>query len=183
MDYIRKRLIEFQEETENLYNLEAAPAESSTFRMAKKDVELYPKIRMYNLEHSAEVPMLTNSCQLPVNYTDDVFEAMDLQDEIQTKYTGGTVFHIFSGESLSNTESLKSLIQKVCNQYKMPYFTFTPTFSICPSHGYLVGEHYTCPKCNKKTEVYSRVVGYLRPVSQFNRGKQTEFVDRKNYKI
>lgn len=183
MDYVRKRLIVFQEETENMYNLEAAPAESSAFRMAKKDIELYPKIRMYNLEHGAEDPMLTNSTQLPVDYTDDVFEAMDLQDEIQTKYTGGTVFHIFSGESLSNTDSLKSLIQKVCNQYKMPYFTFTPTFSICPTHGYLVGEHYTCPKCNKKTEVYSRVVGYLRPISQFNKGKQAEFEDRKNYKI
>lgn len=183
MDFIRKRLIEFQEGTGNLYNLEAAPAESSAFRLAKKDIELYPKIRMYNLEHNAEVPMLTNSTQLPVDYTDDIFEAMDLQDEIQTKYTGGTVFHIFSGESLSNIESLKSLIQKVCNQYKMPYFTFTPTFSICPSHGYLVGEHYTCPICNGKTEVYSRVVGYLRPVSQFNKGKQAEFGDRKNYKI
>ncbi|MFA7074434.1 MAG: anaerobic ribonucleoside-triphosphate reductase, partial [Endomicrobiaceae bacterium] len=128
-------------------------------------------------------PFYTNSSQLPVNYTDDIFEVLDKQDEIQTKYTGGTVLHIFGGERIDNINSMKNFVKKVCDNYKLPYFTFTPTFSVCPNHGYLNGEHFYCPHCNSKCEVYSRVVGYLRPVSQWNEGKQEEFKLRKTFNI
>jgi ribonucleoside-triphosphate reductase len=185
LDFMRDKLLEFQEKTGNNYNLEATPAEGTSYRLAKKDKESYPKIICANEDDwkKGAEPFYTNSTQLPVNYTDDVFEAMDLQDEIQTKYTGGTVIHIFAGERVSDPNTLKALIRKICELYHLPYFTFTPTFSVCPSHGYIAGEHYTCPTCGAETEVYSRVVGYLRPVNQWNRGKQEEFKKRKMFDI
>ncbi|MCD6466784.1 MAG: ribonucleoside triphosphate reductase [Methanomicrobia archaeon] len=186
MNYMRKRLADFQEETGNIYNLEATPAEGSSYRLAKIDRERYPKIIVANIkdieERGAE-PYYTNSTQLPVDYTDDIFEALDLQDELQTKYTGGTVLHIFVGERITNSNVVKKLVQRICENYHLPYFTITPTFSICPTHGYLKGEHHTCPHCGSQCEVYSRVVGYLRPVRQWNRGKQEEFKRRKTFKI
>ena len=185
LDFMRDKLLEFQEETGNNYNLEATPAEGTSYRLAKKDKESNPKIICANEEDwkKGAEPFYTNSTQLPVNYTDDVFEALDLQDEIQTKYTGGTVIHIFAGERVSDSNTLKALIRKICELYHLPYFTFTPTFSVCPSHGYIAGEHYACPTCGAETEVYSRVVGYLRPVNQWNRGKQEEFKKRKTFDI
>ncbi len=185
LDFMRDKLLEFQAETGNNYNLEATPAEGTSYRLAKKDKESYPKIICANEEDwkKGAEPFYTNSTQLPVNYTDDVFEALDLQDEIQTKYTGGTVIHIFAGERVSDSNTLKALIRKICELYHLPYFTFTPTFSVCPSHGYIAGEHYACPTCGAETEVYSRVVGYLRPVNQWNRGKQEEFKKRKTFDI
>ncbi len=185
MDFMRDKLIEFQEETGNNYNLEATPAEGTTYRLAKRDKELYPKIIVANefeMENGAE-PFYTNSTQLPVNYSDDIFETLDLQDEIQTKYTGGTVLHLFAGERIGNITSLKNLVNKICSNYKLPYFTFSPTFSICKTHGYIQGEHAKCPHCNMDCEVYSRIVGYLRPVQQWNDGKKAEFNIRKNFKI
>ena len=185
LDFMRDKLLEFQEETGNNYNLEATPAEGTSYRLAKKDKESNPKIICANEEDwkKGAEPFYTNSTQLPVNYTDDVFEALDLQDEIQTKYTGGTVIHIFAGERVSDSNTLKALIRKICELYHLPYFTFTPTFSVCPAHGYIAGEHYACPTCGAETEVYSRVVGYLRPVNQWNRGKQEEFKKRKTFDI
>ena len=185
LDFMRDKLLEFQAETGNNYNLEATPAEGTSYRLAKKDKESNPKIICANEEDwkKGAEPFYTNSTQLPVNYTDDVFEALDLQDEIQTKYTGGTVIHIFAGERVSDSNTLKALIRKICELYHLPYFTFTPTFSVCPSHGYIAGEHYACPTCGAETEVYSRVVGYLRPVNQWNRGKQEEFKKRKTFDI
>ena len=185
LDFMRDKLLEFQAETGNNYNLEATPAEGTSYRLARKDKESNPKIICANEDDwkKGAEPFYTNSTQLPVNYTDDVFEALDLQDEIQTKYTGGTVIHIFAGERVSDSNTLKSLIRKICELYHLPYFTFTPTFSVCPSHGYIAGEHYACPTCGAETEVYSRVVGYLRPVSQWNRGKQEEFKKRKTFDI
>ena len=173
MDYLRERLIEFQDLTGNNYNLEATPAEGTSYRLAILDRRTYPGIKCANC--NGDVPFYTNSTQLPVNYSDDVFEVLDLQDELQCKYTGGTVLHIFGGERLEHPESVKSLVKSVCNNYHLPYFTFSPTFSICPNHGYLVGEQMKCPTCGKSCEVFSRIVGYLRPVSQWNEGKQAEF--------
>ena len=182
---MRKKLLEFQEETGNNYNLEATPAESTSYRLALKDKRKFPDIICANEEEyqKGAEPYYTNSTQLPVNYTDDVFEALDLQDEIQTKYTGGTVLHIFAGESVKEGSVVKRLVRKVCENYHLPYFTFTPTFSICPTHGYLPGNQPICPKCGAETEVYSRSVGYLRPVKQWNKGKQEEFKQRRNFKI
>ncbi|MBN2460900.1 MAG: ribonucleoside triphosphate reductase, partial [Candidatus Cloacimonetes bacterium] len=128
-------------------------------------------------------PFYTNSTHLPVNYTDDIFETLDLQDKIQTKYTGGTVLHLFAGERVTDIRTIKNLVNKICSNYHLPYFTFSPTFSVCKTHGYIDGEHYTCPYCHKDCEVYSRVVGYLRPVQQWNDGKKAEFDLRKNFKI
>ena len=185
LDFMRAKLIEFQEETDNLYNLEATPAESTSYRLAKIDKDKYSDIICANEEEyrrRAE-PFYTNSTQLPVNYTDDVFESLELQDELQMKYTGGTVLHIFVGERIDDAETVKNLIRKICENYHLPYFTITPTFSICPSHGYLAGEHKECPKCGKLCEVYSRVVGYLRPVNQWNKGKQEEFRMRETFKV
>ncbi len=185
LDFMRNKLIEFQEETGNLYNLEATPAESTSYRLAKIDKANYPNIICANEEEyrKGAEPFYTNSTQLPVNYTDDVFEALELQDELQMKYTGGTVLHIFVGERIGDAETVKNLIRKICENYRLPYFTITPTFSICPSHGYLAGEHKECPKCGKLCEVYSRVVGYLRPVNQWNKGKQEEFRMRETFKV
>jgi len=185
LDFMRDRLIQYQEETSNNYNLEATPAEGTSYRLAKIDKEKYPDIICANepqWKEGAE-PFYTNSTQLPVNYTDDVFEALDLQDELQTKYTGGTVMHLFVGERISDSSVVKALVKRICEQYKLPYFTITPTFSICPNHGYLSGEHHQCPECGAEAEVYSRVVGYLRPIKQWNHGKKEEFRMRKTFKI
>lgn len=182
LDFIRERLVKYQTDTGNIYNLEATPAESTAYRLAQKDKEQFPDIITAGTK---KIPYYTNSSQLPVSYTDDIFEALELQDEIQCKYTGGTVLHIFLGERISDTQTVKSLIKKVFEKFKLPYITLTPTFSICPSHGYLDGEHFECPKCTIKQpcEVYSRIVGYLRPVQQWNFGKQEEFKNRKEFKI
>ena len=185
LDFMREKLLEFQQETGNNYNLEATPGESTSYRLALKDKKDFPDIICANEEayRKGAEPYYTNSTQLPVNYTDDVFEALNLQNEIQAKYTGGTVLHIFAGEKVDNIEVIKKLVKKVCHGYHIPYFTFTPSFSICPNHGYLPGNQPTCPKCGADTEVYSRSVGYLRPVNQWNKGKQEEFKQRKEFKI
>jgi ribonucleoside-triphosphate reductase len=182
MDFMRQRLVKYQEETGSIYNLEATPAESTAYRLALKDRERYPDIITVG---SKKVPYYTNSTQLPVNFTSDIFEALELQDEIQCRYNGGTVLHIFVGEKVSDTKTLKNLIKKIFENYRLPYITFTPTFSICPIHGYVAGEHFFCPQCAIKQpcEVYSRVVGYLRPIQQWNEGKQEEFKDRKEFKL
>lgn len=182
MDFMRKRLVDYQKETNNLYNLEATPAESTGYRLAQKDRKMYKDIATAGTK---ETPYYTNSTQLPVNYTDDVFRALELQDDLQCKYTGGTVFHTFLGERLSDAQAVKNLVKKIFTNFNLPYITITPTFSICPVHGYIAGEHFTCPKCvvQQPCEVYSRVVGYLRPVQQWNEGKQKEFHDRKTYKV
>ncbi len=187
MDFMREKLQEFQQETGHIYNLEATPAEGTTYRLAQLDKAQYPDIITANEEQVRETsaaPYYTNSSQLPVGVTDDIFEALEWQDSLQTKYTGGTVFHTFVGESQLPPESVKKLVKVVCENFKLPYFTLTPTFSICPEHGYIYGEHRHCPKCKaegkqNKCEVYSRIVGYLRPVDQWNNGKQAEFTDRK----
>jgi ribonucleoside-triphosphate reductase (formate) len=182
LDFMRERLVKYQEETGNIYNLEATPAESTAYRLALKDKERYPDIITAGTK---KAPYYTNSTQLPVNYTDDVFEALKLQDEIQCKYSGGTVLHIFLGERMQNGEGVKKLVKKIFENFRLPYITITPTFSICPVHGYIEGEHFFCPKCTIKQpcEVYSRIVGYYRPVQQWNLGKQQEFRQRKEFKI
>jgi len=184
LDFMRNKLIEFQKETGNNYNLEATPAEGTAYRLAKHDKAKYPQIICANEEEykrGAE-PFYTNSTQLPVNFTDDIFEVIQLQDEIQTKYTGGVVLHIFAGESVNDYNTIKVLVRKICENFHLPYLTFTPTFSVCPSHGYLSGEHSKCPKCGLESEIYSRVVGYLRPVKQWNKGKKQEFKSRKTFR-
>jgi len=182
LDFMRKKLVQFQKETGNNYNLESTPAEGTSYRLARIDKEKYSDIICAtDNEHNQAEPFYTNSTQLPVNYTDDVFEALDLQDEIQVKYTGGTVFHTFAGERIDDPEAVKRLIKKMCYSYHLPYITFTPTFSVCPSHGYIKGEKEKCPTCDDYCEVYSRVVGYLRPVKQWNKGKQEEFGLRQEF--
>lgn len=185
LDFMRAKLLEFQKETGNNYNLEATPAEGTSYRLARIDKDKNPEIICANEEEykAGAEPFYTNSTQLPVNYTDDIFEALDLQDRIQIKYTGGTVLHIFAGEKVGDPEVIKNLIRKICELYHLPYFTFTPTFSVCPTHGYIAGEFYTCPECGAETEVYSRVVGYLRPVNQWNKGKREEFRKRKTFNV
>jgi len=173
MDYLRSRLIDIQEEALCNYNLEATPAEGTSYRLAILDKKQLPGIKCASCGNDA--PFYTNSTQLPVNFSDDIFEVLDLQDELQTKYTGGTVLHIFGGERVEHGQSIKALVKSICESYRLPYFTFSPTFSICPQHGYLDGEQAICPICNKETEVFSRIVGYLRPVSQWNEGKKAEF--------
>ncbi len=189
LDFVRERILEFQEETGNFYNLEATPGEGTSYRLAKLDKKKYPDIVVANEEAVREKksePYYTNSSQLPVNYSDDLFLCLKLQDNLQCKYTGGTVFHIFLGESNPPKDAVKNLVKKVFMNFRMPYITITPTFSICPVHGYLKGKQHTCPKCaaeGKKTscEVYSRVVGYIRPVEQWNDGKRAEFEDRATF--
>ena len=184
LDYMRNQLATYQEETGNLYNLEATPAESAGYRMARRDRQLYPDISHANDEKGKDdVPFYTNSSHLPVNYSDDVFEILDLQDGLQVKYTGGTVLHVFLGEAAPDPAAVKSFVRKVCSSYRLPYFTLTPSFSVCPTDGYLSGEQKTCPKCDATTEIYSRVVGYLRPVAQWNEGKQAEFTMRTRFGI
>lgn len=187
MIYMRNKLKEFQDETGHIYNLEATPAEGTTYRLAQLDKAEYPDIIAANetqIRAVGAAPYYTNSSQLPVGYTDDIFEALELQDNLQTKYTGGTVFHTFVGEKQLPPESVKQLAKTICNNFRLPYFSLSPTFSICPEHGYIYGEHKTCPKCDaegkqNKCEVYSRIVGYLRPIDQWNDGKQAEYSDRK----
>ena len=181
LDFMNARLLEYQAETGNNFNLEATPAEGTSFSLARIDKEKYPDIISAN--ENCDLPFYTNSTQLPVNYTDDIFEALDLQDEIQVKYTGGTVFHTFIGERIAEPIAAKVLVRKICETYHMPYFTLTPTFSVCPDHGYIRGEIAACPDCNAATEIYSRVVGYLRPVKQWNKGKQAEFELRQTYRV
>jgi ribonucleoside-triphosphate reductase len=185
MDFIRDALSKVQEETGEIFNLEATPAEGTSFRLSMLDKKKFPEIICANEADYGKgaAPYYTNSSQLPVNYTDDIYETLSLQDELQTKYTGGTVLHIFLGEHVDDMEALKGLIRKIANNYRLPYFTLTPTFSICPSHGYLDGEQEICSICDQKTEVYSRVVGYLRPVKQWNEGKQAEYGNRKSFRV
>lgn len=177
LDYMLEKILVFQKETGSHYNLEATPAEGTSFRMALKDKKKFGD----NIASASkgDVPFYTNSIHVPVDYTDDLFAVLDHQDALQTKFTGGTVVHLFLGERISDPEVVKNLVRKIASNYKLPYFSLTPTFSVCPLHGYLSGEHHTCPKCNQKAEVYSRVVGYLRPVQQWNDGKQAEFDIRK----
>jgi ribonucleoside-triphosphate reductase len=176
MDYMRARLVRYQEESGDIFNLEATPAEGTAYRLALLDRKQFPGI--ITATESGE-PFYTNSSQLPVDFTDDVFELLDRQDSLQARYTGGTVQHLFIGERIVDTAALKSLVRKICSGYHLPYFSITPTFSICPACGYLDGEVPACPQCRSTTEVYSRVVGYLRPVQQWNEGKQQEFRMRK----
>ena len=178
LDFMRDCLLEYQKETNQIYNLEATPAEGTSYRLAKMDKEKYPDI----ITAGTSAPYYTNSSQLPVDYQGGLLEALKLQDEFQIKYTGGTVFHAFLGEKISDVSVVKSLIKKVFTKFHLPYFSFTPTFSICPNHGYLSGEHFICPQCNARAEVYSRIVGYLRPVQQWHKGKQEEYSERKNFK-
>ncbi|MDB9823014.1 ribonucleoside triphosphate reductase [Deltaproteobacteria bacterium] len=185
MDYLRDMMGEIQEETGEIYNLEATPAEGTSYRLAICDKEKFPGMICANEEEfgrGAE-PFYTNSTQLPVNYSDDIFESLTLQDDLQTRYTGGTVMHIYLGEDITDTSIVKGLIRKIVNGFRLPYLTLSPTFSVCPSHGYLKGKQERCSICDKETEVYSRVVGYLRPVKQWNNGKQAEFSMRKTFKV
>ena len=185
MDFMRDKIQEFQVETGNNYNLEATPAEGTSYRLANLDKNFSQKIICANEEayQNGADPYYSNSTHLPVNYTDDIFELLDLQDELQTKYTGGTTIHIFAGERISNTTTMKNLVRKICENYRLPYFTFSPTFSICENHGYIKGEHATGPECGAECEVYSRIVGYIRPISQWNKGKQAEFRARKTFNL
>jgi ribonucleoside-triphosphate reductase len=194
LDFMRTRIADFQVETGNIFNLEATPGEGTSYRLARIDKKHYPDIRTYNQEiytqnRSRDVePYYTNSTQLPVGFTTDVFEALDLQDSLQTKYTGGTVLHIFLGEEEPSPTATKNLVRKVAANYALPYYTITPTFSVCPDHGYIAGEHQLCPTCQEmqkttECEIYSRVVGYIRPVNQWNKGKQQEFRDRTTFDL
>ena len=180
MDYLRNQMAIIQEETGHFYNLEATPAEGTSYRLAKLDRAQYPDIICAG---TTDTPYYTNSTHLPVGYTDDIFETLDLQDELQSRYTGGTVLHLYMGERIPDKEIAKALIRKVFTNYKLPYISLTPTFSICPKHGYIAGEHFTCPDCGESTEVWSRVVGYLRPVQNFHRGKKQEYADRLKYVV
>ena len=184
MDFIRSMISEMQEKTGDIFNLEATPAEGTSYRLSMLDKKQFPEIICANEEdyQKGAAPYYTNSTQLPVNYTDDIYETLMLQDELQIKYTGGTVLHVFLGELVNDIEAIKGLIRKIATNFRLPYFTLTPTFSVCPSHGYLNGKQERCSICNQETEIYSRVVGYLRPVKQWNNGKQAEFNLRKTFK-
>ena len=181
LNHMRERLSDYQEMYGDLYNLEATPAESTAYRLAKHDIKYYPDIITANMESG--VPYYTNSSHLPVGNTEDVFSALDIQDKLQTLYTSGTVFHAFLGEKLPTWQSAAKLVRAIAENYKLPYFTLSPTYSVCKNHGYIVGEHYTCPECGESAEVYSRITGYYRPVQNFNDGKAQEFKDRKEYVI
>ena len=177
---MRERLSDYQEKYGDLYNLEATPAESTTYRLAKHDKERYPDIITANMNGT---PYYTNSSHLPVGYTDDIFSALDIEDQFQTLYTSGTVFHAFLGERLSDWKSAALLVRKIAQNYKLPYYTISPTYSVCPNDGYISGEVWKCPKCGAETEVYSRITGYYRPVKNWNAGKTQEFKDRRTYKV
>ncbi|MBE6987027.1 MAG: ribonucleoside triphosphate reductase [Ruminococcaceae bacterium] len=180
LDHMRERLSDYQEAYGDLYNLEATPAESTTYRFAKHDKAQYPDIITANENGT---PYYTNSSHLPVGYTEDIFSALDVQDELQTRYTSGTVFHAFLGEKLPDWKAAAALVRKIAENYKLPYYTMSPTYSVCAEHGYLTGEQFTCPHCGKKTEVYSRITGYYRPVQNWNDGKTQEYKDRKVYNV
>lgn len=179
LNHMRDRLSDYQEMYGDLYNLEATPAESTTYRLAKHDRKRWPDIKTAG--KPGDVPYYTNSSHLPVGYTEDIFEALDIQDELQTLYTSGTVFHAFLGEKLPDWEAAAKLVRTIASNYKLPYYTMSPTYSVCKSHGYLVGEQYTCPHCGEKAEVYSRITGYYRPVQNWNEGKTQEYKNRKIY--
>jgi len=181
LNFMREKLSDYQEEYGDLYNLEATPAESTTYRFAKHDRELYPDI--ITASEGDATPYYTNSSHLPVGYTEDIFEALDVQDELQTLYTSGTVFHAFLGERLSDWKSAAELVRKIAENYKLPYYTLSPTYSVCADHGYISGEVSTCPKCGRETELYSRITGYYRPVKNWNDGKLEEYKNRKEYNI
>ena len=181
LNHMRERLSDYQEKYGDLYNLEATPAESTSFRLAKHDVKRFPEI--ITASENGKTPYYTNSSHLPVGYTDDIFEALDIQDELQTLYTSGTVFHAFLGEKLPSWDSAANLVRKIAENYKLPYYTLSPTYSVCKAHGYIPGEKFTCPLCGEKTEVYSRITGYYRPVQNWNDGKSEEYKNRKLYNI
>lgn len=181
LQYIREKLVMFQKETGNNYNLEATPAEGVSYRFALMDSKKYPEIKTAYCKTNN--PYYTNSTHVPVDYSTDIFQVLDHQDSLQVLYTGGTVVHIFVGEKITDLNTIKNFVKIVCERYRLPYFTLTPTFSVCPSCGYIAGEKHTCPKCDDTTEIYSRIVGYLRPVSQWNKGKKSEFTQRKVYKV
>lgn len=177
LDFMRGRLQDYQEETGNLYNLEATPGEGTSYRLAKADAERFSDMHI----SGDDKPYYTNSTQLPVGATDNIFEALDMQDDLQIKYTGGTVFHGFLGEEIRDTATVRALIKKITSQYRLPYFTISPTYSVCDSHGYISGEEFSCPRCGEETEVYSRIVGYYRPLKNWNHGKKSEYDDRRTY--
>jgi len=179
LNHMRTRLSDYQEQYGDLYNLEATPAESTSYRFAKHDTEEFPGIRTAAKDGNA--PYYTNSTHLPVGYTDDIFDALELEDELQTLYTSGTVFHGFLGERLPDWQSAATLVRKIAQNFKLPYYTLSPTYSVCSEHGYIRGEHFTCPKCGRNAEVYSRITGYYRPVRNWNDGKVSEFQNRKTY--
>ena len=180
LNHMRNRLSDYQEQYGDLYNLEATPAESTSYRLAKHDKAKYPDMIFANMNGTC---YYTNSSHLPVGYTADIFEALDIQDDLQTLYTSGTVFHAFLGQKLPDWRAAATLIRKIAENYKLPYYTLSPTYSVCTEHGYITGEHFTCPRCGKKTEVYSRITGYYRPVQNWNDGKSQEFKDRRTYDI
>ena len=181
LDHMRERLSDYQEKYGDLYNLEATPAESTSYRLAKHDVETFPDI--ITAAEPGGTPYYTNSSHLPVGYTDDIFAALDIQDELQTRYTSGTVFHAFLGEKLPDWESAAKLVRKIAENYRLPYYTMSPTYSVCRDHGYLSGEQFTCPHCGKPTEVYSRITGYYRPIQNWNVGKMQEYKERRAYVV
>ena len=181
LNHMRERLSDYQEQYGDLYNLEATPAESTTYRLAKHDVKQFPDI--ITASEQGKTPYYTNSSHLPVSFTEDVFEALDIQDELQTLYTSGTVFHAFLGEKLPDWKAAANLVRKIAENYKLPYYTMSPTYSVCKNHGYLQGEHFSCPVCGENAEVYSRITGYYRPVQNWNDGKAEEYRERKVYDI
>jgi ribonucleoside-triphosphate reductase len=174
LQHMRSRLIMYQEETGHLYNLEATPGEGTSYRLAKIDRSKFSNM----IIPGGDNPYYTNSTQLPVDATSDLFEALDMQNDIQRQYTGGTVFHAHIGESIDDVEACKKLVKAIAYNYQIPYFTISPTFSICKSHGYMKGKHFSCPNCSQETEVYARIVGYYRPVQNWNSGKKSEFSER-----
>ena len=181
LNHMRERLVKYQEEYGDLYNLEATPAESTSYRLAKHDKEKYPDI--ITASENGKTPYYTNSSHLPVGYTDDIFTALDVEDRLQTLYTSGTVFHAFLGEKLPDWKAAAKLVRKIAENYKLPYYTISPTYSVCKEHGYIAGEHFICPKCGQKAEVYSRITGYYRPVQNWNDGKLEEYKERKTYDV
>ncbi len=183
LNHMRDKMQDFQEETGNFYNLEATPAEGTGYRLARLDKRRFPEMAATLVDSEEQIPIYTNSTQLPVNYSEDVFTILDLQDPLQSRYTGGTVVHVYLGESVADPQAVKNFVRTVCNTYSMPYFTVSPSFSICTNHGYIRGEQPVCPTCGEETEVYARVVGYMRPVNQWNKGKRTEFKHRSRLSV
>ena len=181
LNHMRERLSDYQEQYGDLYNLEATPAESTSYRLAKHDKKRYPDI--ITASENSDVPYYTNSSHLPVGYTDDIFSALAIQDQLQTLYTSGTVFHAFIGEKLPDWKAAATLVRRIAENHRLPYYSISPTYSVCRTHGYISGEHYTCPKCGEPSEVYSRITGYYRPVQNWNAGKTQEFKERKLYNI